>query len=64
MNLVVYILRRRFLFQETLFSETISNLYKNLKIHQCPLNGPGVIVLLMMALHEKTKYKQIPPIIF
>ena len=42
-----------FYIQETLFSETISNLYKNLKIHQCPLNGPGVIVLLMMALHEK-----------
>ena len=42
-----------FFSQETLFSPTISNLYKNLKIHQCPLNGPGIVVLLMMALHEK-----------
>ena len=41
--------------QDTIFSSTISKFYKNLKIHQCPLNGPGIIVLLMMALNEKLK---------
>ncbi len=39
--------------QETIFSSTLSNTYKNLRIHQCPLNGPGIIVLLMMAVSEK-----------
>ena len=41
-----------FLSQKTIFSSTLTNYYKNLKIHQCPLNGPGIIVLLMMALNE------------
>ena len=44
--------------QDTIFSSTISNVYKNLKIHQCPLNGPGIIVLLMMALNEKLNSSQ------
>ena len=44
--------------QKTLFSSTISNFYKDFKIHQCPLNGPGIIVLLMMALHEKLNTNQ------
>ncbi len=39
--------------QETIFSDTISNDYKGLNIHQCPLNGPGIIVLLMMAINKK-----------
>ncbi len=46
--------------QKTIFSSTISNTYKDYKIHQCPLNGPGIIVLLMMAINEKlniSKYK-------
>ena len=49
-----------FYLQNTIFSPTISNLYKNFKIHQCPLNGPGIIVLLMMAMSQKlnvSKYK-------
>ena len=41
-----------FLSQKTIFSSTLTNYYKNLKIHQCLLNGPGIIVLLMMALNE------------
>ena len=44
--------------QKTIFSPTIYNDYKKLKIHQCPLNGPGIVVLLMMALHEKLKTSQ------
>jgi len=39
--------------QETIFSSTISNMYKKFKIHQCPFNGPGIIVLMMMAMNEK-----------
>ncbi len=44
--------------QDTIFSSTISNVYKNLKIHQCPLNGPGIVVLLMMAINEKLNSSQ------
>ncbi len=47
--------------QKTIFSPTISNNYKDLKIHQCPLNGPGIIVLLMMALIEKLNVSQYEP---
>ena len=39
--------------QRTSFTPTISNYYKDYKIHQCPLYGPGIIVLMMMALNEK-----------
>ena len=49
-----------FLEQETIYSTTISNNYKDFKIHQCPLNGPGIIVLMMMSMNEKlntNKYK-------
>tara|TARA_B100000575_G_scaffold146624_1_gene117021 strand:- start:1062 stop:2648 length:1587 start_codon:yes stop_codon:yes gene_type:complete len=38
---------------KTIFSSTISNMYKKFKIHQCPFNGPGIIVLMMMAINEK-----------
>ncbi len=44
--------------QETIFSSTISNTYKDYNIHQCPLNGPGIIVLLMMAINEKLNISQ------
>ena len=44
--------------QQTIFSSTISNSYKNFIIHQCPLNGPGLIVLLMMAMNEKINSQQ------
>ncbi len=41
--------------QKTSFTQTISKYYKNYKIHQCPLYGPGIIVLMMMAMNEKLK---------
>ena len=47
--------------QETIFSSTISNTYKDYKIHQCPLNGPGIIVLLMMAISEKLNIEKYQP---
>ena len=39
--------------QKTIKSKTISSKYKNIQIHQCPPNGPGVTVLIMMKLLEK-----------
>tara|TARA_B100001146_G_scaffold107310_1_gene94843 strand:- start:2624 stop:4207 length:1584 start_codon:yes stop_codon:yes gene_type:complete len=46
--------------QKTIKSETISSKYNNIQIHQCPPNGPGIAVLIMMKLLEKleiNKYK-------
>ncbi len=50
--------------QDTFFSKTISNIYNDIKIHQCPLNGPGIIVLMMMALNEKLNIKKYNPLSF
>ncbi len=47
--------------QKTIFSPTISNNYNNLKIHQCPLNGPGLTVLLMMEMSKKINSKRFKP---
>ena len=45
--------------QKTIFSDTLISDYKNLNIHQCPPNGPGVIVHLMMKLLEKFNWNNI-----
>lgn len=50
--------------QNTLFSPTISNLYRGLKIHQCPLNSPGLVVLMMMAMTDKLNIKKYDPLSF
>ena len=50
--------------QQTIFSPTISSFYKNNKIHQCPLNGPGIIVLLIMALNQKLETPKYEPASF
>jgi len=50
--------------QKTIFSNTISNNYKDYLIHQCPLYGPGIIVLLMMAIIEKVDFKNYKPLSF
>ena len=39
--------------QNTIFSDTLISNYKNFKIHQCPPNGPGLVVHLMMKLLNK-----------
>ena len=39
--------------QKTIKSETIFSKYKDIQIHQCPPNGPGITVLIMMKLLEK-----------
>jgi len=41
--------------QKTIKSKTIFSNYRNVDIHQCPPNGPGVTVLIMMKLLEKLK---------
>ena len=42
-------------FKKTLKSKTISSNFKDMSVHQCPPNGPGVTVLLMLKLLEKLK---------
>ncbi len=39
--------------QKTIKSETLSDNYRNITIHQCPPSGPGITVLVMMKLLEK-----------
>ena len=45
--------------QKTIFSETLISDYKDFVIHQCPPNGPGIIVHLMMKLLEKFDWDNI-----
>ena len=45
--------------QNTIFSDTLISNYKNYNIHQCPPNGPGIIVHLMMKLLEKFNWNDI-----
>ena len=45
--------------QKTLFSDSIISNYKKFLIHQCPPNGPGIIVQLIMKLLERFEWKNI-----
>ena len=47
--------------QKTEFTDTISKNFKENLIHQCPPNGPGITVLIMMAILEKFDFKNIKP---
>ena len=51
-----------FAMQKTLFTESLYNSYKKLKLHQCPPSGPGITVLIMMALLERFNFKNIHPL--
>ena len=48
--------------QDTIFSDSINNNYKDIKLHQCPPNGPGITVLIMMAILEKFNFQSIDPL--
>ena len=48
-----------FAMQSTILEDSISNTYKDKIIHQCPPNGPGITVLIMMAMLEKFNFKNI-----
>jgi len=48
--------------QNTIFSDSISNSYKGKIIHQCPPNSPGITVLIMLAILEKSKFENIDPL--
>ena len=50
--------------QDAIFTQSLSNIYKNIILHQCPPNGPGITVLIMMAILEKFNFKNIDPISF
>ena len=41
--------------QKTIKNDTINCKYKDIIIHQCPPNGPGITVLFMMKMIEKLK---------
>ena len=45
--------------QKTIFSDTLISGYKVYNIHQCPPNGPGVVVHLMMKMLEKFNWNNI-----
>ena len=51
-----------FVNQDTIFSSSLSNNYKNIKLHQCPPNGPGITVLIMMGILEQFNFSNIDPI--
>jgi len=51
-----------FIKQDTIFSDTLNNNYKEVKLHQCPPNGPGITVLIMMAILEKFNFQDIDPV--
>ena len=44
--------------QNTIFSDTLISDYKDNIIHQCPPNGPGITVHLMMKLLDKFKWNK------
>jgi gamma-glutamyltranspeptidase/glutathione hydrolase len=48
--------------QDTIFSDSLYNDYKGVKLHQCPPNGPGITVLMMMAILEKFNFQDINPL--
>jgi gamma-glutamyltranspeptidase/glutathione hydrolase len=45
--------------QNTIFSDTLISNYKDFKIHQCPPNGPGLVVHLMMKLLNKFNWNNL-----
>ena len=50
--------------QKTIKDKTIFSKYKDIYIHQCPPNGPGITVLLMMKMIEKLKIENYKPMSF
>ncbi len=47
--------------QDTIFSDSLNYNYKNLNLHQCPPNGPGITVLVMMGILENFNFSNINP---
>ena len=50
--------------QTTIKTETIKSNYKDITLHQCPPNGPGITVFLMMKMMEKYDLSSIDPMSF
>ena len=53
-----------FIKQDTIFSDSVNKTYKKIKIHQCPPNGPGITVLIMMGILEQFDFSKIDPLSF
>ena len=50
--------------QKTIKSKTIFSQYKDFLLHQCPPNGPGITVLIMMKMMENYEIKNFSPMSF
>ena len=50
--------------QKTIKSKTIFSPYKDTLLHQCPPNGPGITVLIMMKMMENYEIKNFSPMSF
>ncbi len=50
--------------QSTIVSDTLNSSYKDFVLHQCPPNGPGITVLLMMKMMERFKIDNYKPMSF
>ncbi len=48
--------------QNTIFSDSLFSDFKKFKIHQCPPNGPGITVLIMMEILKKFNFSEIDPL--
>ena len=48
--------------QDTVFSDSLNKTYRDISLHQCPPNGPGITVLMMMGLLEKFDFTKINPL--
>lgn len=47
--------------QKTIITDSIFSTFKNNRIHQCPPNGPGITVLIMMSILERFDFSHINP---
>ena len=50
--------------QKTIKEETIKSSYKDIMLNQCPPNGPGITVLLMMKMAEELNIAKYDPMSF
>ncbi len=47
--------------QKTIITDSIFSSFHNNKIHQCPPNGPGITVLIMMSILERFDFSKMNP---
>ena len=47
--------------QKTIITDSIFSNFRNNRIHQCPPNGPGITVLIMMLILERFDFRKMNP---